>query len=410
MSKNTKFINFIAGRYFSSRKKVKMVSTTSIITIIGTFLGTFAIIASLSVMNGFRDMIFTRTQDMSPDMTFYVKNSLPEDRTKLLEDLNKDPRFQTVTPSIERKMLLSSGKYQQLAFVKGIQPKEYQNIVKLSPYLQEKQSLTNDIAKTSYPEIILGVSLANKLGLETGDTLDLISLLDVESYNVPTMKCIIKDVFNVTVFDFDYRAYIHILDMKYLLNEPNAHQFEAELYLKKELSEVNKYWKAHLPADVRMATWWEEHLELFSAMQIEKLATFLVLSLIVLIAGFNLISSMIMLLLEKKWEIGILQSMGCAPRDAHKIYFRLGWYTGGIGMFSGTIFSVLLLLIQQYFPFIVMPGANEVYIFKYVPVILNVWDVLATVLMVSILITLSSLIPARRANKIKPLEAIKTKN
>lgn len=410
MSSKGNFINFIAGRYFSSRKKVKMISTTSIITIIGTFLGTFAIIASLSVMNGFREMLFTRTQDMSPDMTFYVKNSGVEERDKLFEDLKKDLRFKTVTPSIERKMLLSSGKYQQLAFVKGIQPDDYQNIVKLSPYLQENKFLTNDIANTSFPEIIVGLSLANKLGLETGDTLDIISLLDVKSYNTPSMKCIIKDVFNVTVFDFDYRAYIHILDMKYLLNEPNAHQFEVELKSTKDLTEVSKYWKAHLPTDARLATWWEEHLDLFSAMQIEKLATFLVLSLIVLIAGFNLISSMIMLLLEKKWEIGILQSMGCAPGDAQKIYFNLGWYTGGIGMLFGTVFAVVILLIQQYFPFIIMPGANDVYIFKYVPVIVNLWDVLATVAMVSLLITLSSLIPARRANKIKPLEAIKTKN
>ncbi len=408
MSKGN-FINFIAGRYFSSRKKVRMISTTSIITILGTFLGTFAIIASLSVMNGFRDLLFSRTQDMSPDMTFYVKNTTVEARSDLLDDINKDLRFSTITPTIERKMLLSAGKYQHLAFVKGIQPEEYKGIVKLDPYLLDKQFLTDDISKTTFPEIILGLSLANKIGVQVGDTLDIISLLDVRSYNAPMMKCIVKDVFNVTVFDYDYRAYIHILDMKYLLDEPNAHMYEAELHSIKELAAVNKYWKEHLPEGARMATWWEEHLELFTAMQIEKLATFLVLSLIVLIAGFNLISSMIMLLLEKKWEIGILQSMGCGPRDAYKIYFRLGWYTGGVGMLAGAVFSVLILLLQQYFPFIVMPGANDVYIFKYVPVIVNGWDILATIVMVSLLITLSSLIPARRANKIKPLEAIKTK-
>jgi ABC-type lipoprotein release transport system permease subunit len=185
--------------------------------------------------------------------------------------------------------------------------------------------------------------------------------------------------------------------------------YEAELYSSKDLNAVNKYWKERMPKNARIASWWEEHLELFSAMQVEKVATFLVLCLIVIIAGFNLISSMIMLLLEKKWEIGILQSMGCAPRDAYRIYFRLGWYTGGLGMALGAVSAVVLLLIQQYFPFFVMPGANDVYIFKYVPVIVNVWDVLATLAMVSLLITLSSLVPAKRANRIKPLDAIKTK-
>lgn len=408
MSKRS-YINFIAGRYFSSRKKVKMISTTSIITIIGTFLGTFAIIASLSVMNGFRDMLFQRTQDMAPDLTFYIKNTDHDERDKLYEDVKKDMRFKIVTPSIERKMLISEGKYQQLAYVKGVQPKEYKKLIHITPYTMNKEFLSDDISKTAFPEIILGMALANRLGAEVGDTVNIISLLDVKSYDAPSMKCIVKDVFNVTVFDYDFRAYIHILDMQYLLDEPNFHQFEADLFSSKDLNEVDKYWKDHLPKNARVATWWEEHLDLFSAMEIEKIATFLVLSLIILIAGFNLISAMIMLLLEKKWEIGILQSMGCAPGDAYKIYFRLGWYTGGIGMALGVLSAVVLLLIQQYMPFIVMPGANDVYIFKYVPVIVNVWDVLITVAMVSILITLSSLIPARRANKIKPLDAIKTK-
>ena len=408
MSKKS-YINYIAGRYFSSRKKVRMISTTSIITIIGTFLGTFAIIAALSVMNGFRDMLFTRTQDMSPDLTFYIKNISDEARTDLYDAIKEDTRIKTLTPSIERKMLVNSGKYQQLAFIKGIRPDEYKKILKLEPYLQEKKFLTDDLAKTPYPEIIMGLSLANKIGVEVGDTINLVSLLDVKTYNAPSMQCIVKDVFNVTVFDYDYRAYMHILDMQYLLNEPNYHQFEAELFSTNDLNSVDKYWKEHIPDNSRVASWWEEHLELFSAMQVEKIATFLVLSLIIIIAGFNLISSMIMLLLEKKWEIGILQSMGCAPRDAHRIYFRLGWYTGGLGMILGAAMAVILLLIQQYFPFFVMPGANDVYIFKYVPVIVNFWDVLATLIMVSILITFSSLVPARRANKIKPLDAIKTK-
>jgi len=369
-----------------------MISTTSIITIIGTFLGTFAIIASLSVMNGFRDMLFNRTQDMSPDLTFYVKNISNEARTDLFEAVKNDTRIKTLTPSIERKMLVNYGKYQQLAFIKGIRPNEYKTILELEPYLQEKKFLTDDLAKTSYPEIIMGLSLANKLGVGVGDTINLVSLLDVKTYSAPSMQCIVKDVFNVTVFDYDYRAYMHILDMQYLLDEPNYHQFEAELYSSKDLSSVNKYWKEHIPENSRVASWWEEHIELFSA-----------------IAGFNLISSMIMLLLEKKWEIGILQSMGCAPRDAHRIYFRLGWYTGGLGMVLGAISAVVLLLLQQYFPFFIMPGANDVYIFKYVPVIVSFWDVLATIVMVSVLITFSSLVPAKRANKIKPLDAIKTK-
>ena len=409
MNKRKTYINFIVKRYFSSRKKVKMISTTSLITIIGTFLGTFAIIAALSVMNGFRDMVFQRTQNMSPALTFYVKHATEEEQEVLLKELRNSPDFRMATPTLERKMLISSGKYQQLGFVKGIRPDEYNTIMNIRPYLQEKRLLTADLAQTEFPEILLGLSLANRIGVGIGDTVTLVSLLDIQTYTAPSIQCIVRDLFNVTVFDYDYRAYMHLLDMQYLLDEPAYHQIETELTQEKQLLQVQKDWQSRLPASVRLANWWEEHLELFSAMQVEKIATFLVLCLVILLAGFNLIASMVMLLLEKKWEIGILQSMGCGSRDAYRIYFRLGWYTGGLGMVLGLVSALLLLLLQQYFPFFVMPGAEDVYIFRYVPVIVNFWDVLFTVLVVALLISLASLLPARRAARVRPLEAIKTK-
>ena len=408
MSKR-RYINYIAGRYFSSRKKVRMISTTSVITILGTFLGTFAIITALSVMNGFREMIFHRTQDMAPALTFYVRNAGDDERQMVMDEIADDDDIRVYSPVIERKMLINAGDKQQLAFTKGVRPASYRRIMRVAPYLQRKQFLTDDLTKTAYPEIVMGLSLANRLGVTPGDTVTLVSLLDVRRYTAPSMQCIVKDIFNVTVFDYDYRAYIHLLDMQYLLDEPRYHQIEIELKEDADLENENRFWKARLPENVRVATWWEEHLELFSAMQVEKYATFFVLNLIILLAGFNLISSMVMLLLEKKWEIGILQSMGCGPRDASRIYFRLGWYTGGLGMAAGAIFAVALLLLQQNFPFFVMPGGNDVYIFKYVPVVVKFWDVFFTLLMVSLLISVSSLLPARRAAKVRPLEAIKTK-
>ncbi len=403
------YINYIAKRYFSSRKKVRMISATSVITILGTFLGTFAIITAMSVMNGFRDMIFQRTQDMAPGLTFYVKHASGDERDMVYREVGESEGIETYSPVIERKMLLHAGDYQQLAFVKGVSPDKYLEIMNIGPYLQQKQFLHDDLKDTEYPEIVLGLSLANKLGVTQGDTVTMVSLLDIRRYNAPSMQCIVRDIFNVTVFDYDYRAYIHLLDMQYLLDEPDYHQVEVELKEDADPANASRFWKARLPESVRVSTWWEEHLELFSAMEVEKYATFLALNLIVILAGFNLISSMVMLLLEKKWEIGILQSMGCGPKDASRIYFRLGWYTGGLGMAAGAVFAVALLLVQQYFPFFVMPGGNDVYIFRYVPVVVKFRDVGFTLLTVSALISISSLLPARRAGRIKPLDAIKTK-
>ena len=114
-----------------------------------------------------------------------------------------------------------------------------------------------------------------------------------------------------------------------------------------------------------------------------------------------------MLLLEKKWEVGILKSMGLKDNQAFRIYFILGWITGGIGMVIGLISSLSLLLWQQFHPFIRLPG--DVYFIKYLPVVVSPWDVLLTIIVLILIITLASLLPARHSVKLKPLDSIKIK-
>lgn len=409
MSRKKPYISFVAGRYFRSRKKVGLVSVTSVITILATGLGAMAIIIAMSVMNGFRQMIFERTLDMEPDIRYYVKQYEPEFQDSLRQSIEINEHTAATAVVLERKLYLSSGKHQQLAFVKGIQPHEYSKVTDLSPYLMEGEYLTDDIQNTDFPEIILGISVANLLGVSPGDTVSCVNILNVTSYSPPTLECIVKDIFHVTVFDYDYRAYIHIQDMQYLIDDPGIHYIETELSAHADVEREKKFWQGILPKNMKIATWRDEHRDLFSAMEIEKYGTFIILNLVILLAGFNLISSLVMLLLEKKWEMGILQSMGATPKDSFSIYFRLGWVTGGLGMVIGTVLAVILMLLEQHFPFIPMPGGNDVYIFRFVPVVLKWQDVLLTVASISLLISLSSWLPARRASRIKPLKAIKSK-
>ncbi|MEA1986826.1 MAG: FtsX-like permease family protein [Candidatus Marinimicrobia bacterium] len=408
-NKKNKIIFWLAYRYFRTRKKVKMISVISMITILGAFLGTFAILTSLSTMNGFKKIIIDRAVNFEPNMKVFLKDYSHDFQNNLAEKIKEIDKVDEVSPILERKLIISNSIGHKLAIVKGVSPDSYKKIINIEQYLLMNDFLTDDITKTNFPEIVLGSGISNYLDISLGDTIAILSPLDIKTYTAPSMECIVTNIFEIGIFDYDYRAFIHIADMKYLLDEPNSHYFEiaGEKRFKKDL--VKKQIENLGVKGDFITTWEEDHREVFSAMKVEKIMTFLVLTLIIVLACFNLISSLLMLLLEKKWEIGILKSVGLNDKNSFRLYFYLGWLTGGSGVILGMIFSLTILLIQQYFPFIPLPGAGDVYIMKYMPVDVKLVDVIVTFLTLSVVISISSWYPARKANQIKPLEAIKSK-
>lgn len=404
MSKSRLKTDFlIALRYFRTRRKVGMASATSLITLVGVAVGTMAILISMSVLNGFRDVIVNRTRDMEPDLKIHVRSLDSEDQKDFMEMLESRFPDYAFMPVLERKVI-ASGNKQRLMQVRGIRPSRFERQADLKPYLNYGEFLTDDITRTPYPEIIMGSGLAYNLNLTVGDTVTLISPVDVESFSAPVMKAVLINTFDVDVFNYDDMiGYIHLLDMQYFLDDPGWH----EIYVNANDKRPEERLKAVLPDSIPLIPWQEEHRELFGAMEMEKKGTFIVLNLIILLAGFNLVSSLIMLLLEKKWEVGILKSMGLRDRDAFRIYFFLSWITGGIGMILGLSVSLIVLLQQQFHPFIPLP--RDVYFIEYLPVVVSPADVILTIVVLIVIISCAGLLPARHAVRLKPLDSIKVK-
>lgn len=399
---------YFAWRYFRTRKKVGLISVTSLITIVGVFIGTVAIIATLSVLNGFQQVIIDRAKDIEPNATINTRHLTLAESDSMLQMLRNNPFVKSVLPVLERKIILSGERDQQVALVKGVLPDAYRKSIALDPYLFNGHFLADSVENTDFPEIVIGVGIANYLAVHTGDTLSLISPLDIESWYAPTMKCIVSDIYQVDIFDYDGTlAFIHQADMQYMLDDSSYHSIEIDFKVSTNPDLAISHLLNILPQNIILKTWQDEHKELFAAMQMEKIGTFIVLNLIIVLAGFNLIASLIMLLLEKQWEIGILKSTGISNRTIFRIYMLLGWINGGIGLIGGLLVSVPLLLIQQYRPFITLP--QDVYFIKYLPVSVLGLDIVLTILVLAILISLASWYPARRSAKMKPLTAIRVK-
>ncbi|HDR04796.1 MAG TPA: ABC transporter permease [Candidatus Marinimicrobia bacterium] len=399
---------FFAWRYFRTRKKAGMISATSIITLIGVLIGSFAIIASLSVLNGFQEIVINRTLDLEPHARVDIRHLSPHKQDSLLQELEKLPTISTIQTIQERKLIIASSREQQVVFVKGVSPSSYLSTTCLTPYLFHNTFLSDTIDPNVLPEIVIGIGIANYLGLHTGDTLSLISPLDIEDWETPALKCIVSDIFQIDIFDYDKTlAFIHLEDMMYLLDNPSYHFLEITFLngIKSERA-INDL-KRLMPDGAEITSWQETHQELFAAMRLEKIGTFIVLNLIIVLAGFNLLASLVMLLLEKRWEIGILKSCGMDNQLVFYIYLWLGFINGFLGLIGGLVISLTLLLWQQFYPFIILP--QDVYFIKYLPVNVQFFDLIVTILALMLLIIAASWYPAKRSAELNPLSAIRVK-
>jgi lipoprotein-releasing system permease protein len=400
---------FFAWRYFRTRKKTEMISATSLITIIGVLIGSFAIIASLSVLNGFQKVVIDRALDLEPNARIDLRHFTPEKQDSLYKSLQKLSIIQSIEPIQERKLIIASKRDQQVVFVKGVNPDSYLASTRLQKYFFNEHFLTDTINPQALPEIVIGVGIANYLGLHTSDTLSLISPLDIEDWETPALKCVVSDIFQIDIFDYDKSlAFIHLEDMMYLLDNPAYHFLEISLSEKQKAEKAFRIIKGMLWGNAELSTWQENHQELFAAMRLEKIGTFIVLNLIIVLAGFNLVASLMMLLLEKRWEIGILKSCGMDNDLVFYVYLWLGAINGFLGLIGGLALSLPLLLWQQYFPFIILP--QDVYFIKYLPVAVHGLDVLAAIFALILLIFAASWYPAKRSAELNPLAAIRVKS
>ncbi|MGL1959405.1 MAG: lipoprotein-releasing ABC transporter permease subunit [Colwellia sp.] len=409
---------FIGLRYSRSKSRTGFVSFITFFSIVGILLGVASLITVVSVMNGFEGELKKNILGIVPQVIVSDKTDKENDNnqsdifqpwSELRVDLLQQPHVLQVTPFLEIEALVQSQNSLQGVLLQGIIPEyEMNNTVSNNMVAGSLTSLS-----TQPYSIVLGQSLAHKLKITLGDKVRLV--LPNKTLFTPMGRIPVQRLFNVTgVFNVgsqvdDAIVYLHSKYGAKLLRRKGDGIDKLRLYLDDAFNaeKVALALKSKLP-NLSLTTWNESQGVLFSAVKMEKKMMWLMLSLIVAVAAFNIVSALVMVVIEKQGEIGILQTLGMSRAGVVKIFITQGMINGLWGVILGGIFGVLLALNLN--SVLALLGVNlfgSGYSAQVLPVMLELADVITIVLSALLMSFAATLYPAYQASKIHPTEVLR---
>lgn len=403
---------FIAKRYLLSKHKINFITIISFISITGITLGVAALIVVLSVFNGFGSLVTSFLMNFDPHLRVEYKfESSSEENENLKKIIKEVPHIKAYAPFVSGKVLALSNGITQVVNLKGIELSQKENIYGI----QKSILFGTSNLKSEYdtPEIIIGLRLADKLQTLVGDTITLISPAGIEKLisqmGMPnTQQYVVKGIFNSQNNEYDESlAFTNIEEAQYLLGFGNSYQgYEIELDDSKYSNEAKEFLLNNLNKNnFEINTWYDFHKELYSVMQIERWVAYILLSLIIAVASFNILGSLLMSVIEKKRDIGILRSMGSKENSILRIFMYEGFLIGIIGTGLGLLLGYFVCFLQ--IKYNIYPLDPTQYKIDSLPMELHVLDFFVVSGASLLLAYIASLIPAKRAAKVDPLQAIK---
>lgn len=402
---------FIAKRYLRSKRKTKFVSVITLISIGGVLIGVTALDFILSMMNGFEKEVRSRIIGTTAHVSvFSTYEEGIDNYEELIPEIRKVRHVENVAPYIYYKAAIASKTGSDGIVVRGIYPEKERLVTDVERNLKVG-SLELDEDEDGLPGILLGATLADRLGVELGDNVVLFSLKEgslTTGWSQPkASKLKLRGIFETGMYEYDASmAYISLPTAQKLFNlgtrVTGLHVKLDNLY---QAGKVAEQLEEKLGYHYYALDWMHMHKNLFSWMQLEKYAMFIVLSLIVAVAAFNIISTLIMVVIEKRKDIGVLKSMGSTNSSIMKIFMFEGLVVGAIGIILGTIFGYILCWIQRSFNIISLPA--EIYFISTLPVEMRPLDFILVASAAMILTFLATVYPARRAAQLPPVDAIR---
>ena len=407
------FERTVAFRYLRARRQEGFISVTAGFSLLGICLGVGALIIVMSVMNGFRAELIGRILGFNGHVSVVGTGEGLTEYQDLIPLLQRIPDVELVVPLVEGQVLASSPSGQAGVLVRGIAPGDYA----AQPALVDALKIGNLADFGAQPGVIVGSRLAFKLGLNYGDEITLISPKGIPTAfgTVPrSVAYRIVGIFQVGMYEYDASVIFMPLDQAqaYFRMIDKVTQVELMLAHPEQPTEIREM-AQQIAGPVRVVDWQQTNSHLYGALQVERNVMFLILTLIILVAAFNIISSLIMLVKDKGRDIAVLRTMGATRGMIMRIFFLNGASIGVSGTLAGFVlglaFAKNIDTIKGWLES--LTGGElfsaEIYFLSKLPAKVDSFEVLLVVCMGIGLSILATLYPSWRAGRLQPAEALR---
>ncbi len=392
---------FIAGRYLRSKNK-KFFSLSTSIAIGGVFVGVAALLITLSMMNGFQNELRRRILGGTPHIIVrkYFNEPLP-DHEEIITKLSQYPFLKAMAPFIVQKSIVRFQKQMDGVVIKGVNATLEKNITEI------ERKMIDGVFNLD-GGCVLGIQLAHNLKANVGDTLIVVSPYGEHLGLLPrSKKVVLKGIFDFGYYDYNTTIiYMNLKDVQSLFEMGNyVSGIELSVDDVYKTPQYSKIIETELGYPYRVQDWIETNHSVFAALKLEKIITFIVLTLIILVAGFNIVGTLINMVKKKTKEIGILRSYGFTSKAIMRIFIYHGSVIGILGTALGLVFAYITCLLLSKYQFINLPG--DVYFIETLPVEMSSHDFIVTALAAIIISFLATVYPAKRATQLTTVEALR---
>lgn len=405
---------FIGLRYLRAKRRSRFVSFISLISIAGIALGIMALIVITSVMNGFQAEIRTRILGTTAHIKVAGDHGRLGEWRSVLEQIKTFPGVIHVAPYIDSEAMIIQREFVSAALVQGVIPSFETGVSHLGDKMLEGE-ITN--LKSGAYRIILGIDLARNLNAQLGDKIVLVNpqaMLTPIGLVPRVKKFTVAGIFRVGMYEYDSAlALIHLDDsakFNRFQNQISGLRIAVdEVFIAPQMS---RHLQARLPHN-KITDWTEENVNFFHALKVEKVVMFVILTLIILVAVFNVVSNLVMMVTEKQGDIAILRTLGLSPLSIMVIFMIQGLMVGFIGSILGLLSGVLIALnIDVLVPVIEYVSgikffSEDIYYINYVPSLMYWEDVIDIGIVAFVLTIVATLYPAFNAAKTKPAQVLR---
>ena len=401
---------FVALRYLFSRRKQTFIYIISIMSILGVAIGVGALVVVLGVYNGLTtDM---RDKILGANAHAIVMSYIPsafENRSDILDRVRSVKGVTGATPFIYTEVMLSAGGGVKGVVLRGIDPQSAPAV--LSMLRQMRTGSAADLEREGTPGLIIGEELAKRLGLGMGSRVNLLSpsgQKTTSGYAPRVRPFEVVGIFKTGMFEYDSSlGFVTLGASRDVLGLPENYLSGIELTVDDvyKADKISTLVSTELGSPFYVRSWMEMNANLFAALKLEKIGMFILLAMVVLIGSFSIVTTLVMLVMEKTRDSAIMMSMGATSGMIRRIFMFQGTIIGVIGTLLGYALGLSLGWLLKRYQFIKLP--ENVYTLDHLPIIITLSDVLIIGASAMLLCFLATLYPARQASRLQPAEALR---